>query len=151
MIDKFLWLSSPCFYDYNYNVVLGHVLNFLFIVQDSQQRFISRSYCTWKFSGIYLESIISFIFLISIFKYRYKSVRASQGALVLQRTYLPVQKIEEMWVQSLVQGDPLEDGMATHSSILVWRIPWTVEPHRRGHRSQTWLKQFSTHALPYKC
>ena len=33
-----------------------------------------------------------------------------------------------MRVQSLVQEDPLEDGMATHSSILAWRIPWTEEP-----------------------
>ena len=33
-----------------------------------------------------------------------------------------------MWVQSLGQEDPLEEGMATHSRILVWRIPWTGEP-----------------------
>ena len=33
-----------------------------------------------------------------------------------------------MWVQSLGQEDPLEEGMATHSSIFAWRIPWTVEP-----------------------
>ena len=33
-----------------------------------------------------------------------------------------------MWVQSLGQEDPLEEGMATHSSILAWRIPWTEEP-----------------------
>ena len=33
-----------------------------------------------------------------------------------------------MWVQSLGREDPLEEGMATHSSILVWRIPWTEEP-----------------------
>ena len=33
-----------------------------------------------------------------------------------------------MRVQSLVQEDPLEDSMATHSSILAWRIPWTEEP-----------------------
>ena len=32
------------------------------------------------------------------------------------------------WVQSLGWEDPLEKGMATHSSILVWRIPWTEEP-----------------------
>ena len=32
------------------------------------------------------------------------------------------------WVQSLGQEDPLEEGMATHSSILAWRIPWTEEP-----------------------
>ena len=39
---------------------------------------------------------------------------------------LPV--MQETWVQSLDQEDPLEKGMATHSSILTWRIPWTEEP-----------------------
>ena len=34
---------------------------------------------------------------------------------------------KETWVQSLGQEDPLEEGMATHSSILAWRIPWTEE------------------------
>ena len=33
-----------------------------------------------------------------------------------------------MQVQGLGQEDPLEKGMATHSSILAWRIPWTEEP-----------------------
>ena len=33
-----------------------------------------------------------------------------------------------MWVRSPIQEDPLEEGMATHSSILAWRIPWTEEP-----------------------
>ena len=36
--------------------------------------------------------------------------------------------MQETWVQSLGQKDPLEKGMATHSSILAWRIPWTEEP-----------------------
>ena len=36
--------------------------------------------------------------------------------------------LQETWVQSLVWDDPLEEGMATHSSILAWRIPWTEEP-----------------------
>ena len=36
--------------------------------------------------------------------------------------------MQETWVQSLGQEDPLEEGMATHSSILAWRIPWTEEP-----------------------
>ena len=35
---------------------------------------------------------------------------------------------QETWVQSLGREDPLEKGMATHSSILAWRIPWTEEP-----------------------
>ena len=34
----------------------------------------------------------------------------------------------QTWVQSLGQEDSLEEGMATHSSILAWRIPWTEEP-----------------------
>ena len=33
----------------------------------------------------------------------------------------------ETWVRSLVREDPLEEEMATHSSILAWRIPWTEE------------------------
>jgi len=36
--------------------------------------------------------------------------------------------IQETWVQSLGQEDPLEKGIATHSSILAWEIPWTEEP-----------------------
>ena len=36
--------------------------------------------------------------------------------------------MQEAWVQSLGQEDPLEKGMATHSSILAFRIPWTEEP-----------------------
>ena len=35
---------------------------------------------------------------------------------------------EETWVQSLDREDPLEEGTATHSSTLPWRIPWTEEP-----------------------
>ena len=34
----------------------------------------------------------------------------------------------EIWVLSLGREDPLEEGMATHSSILAWGIPWTAEP-----------------------
>ena len=38
--------------------------------------------------------------------------------------------MQETRVQPLGREDPLENGMATHSSILVWRIPWTEEPGR---------------------
>jgi len=38
--------------------------------------------------------------------------------------------IREIWVQSLGQVNPLEKGMATHRSILAWRIPWTEDPGR---------------------
>ena len=38
--------------------------------------------------------------------------------------------IQETWVQSLGQEDPLEKGMANHSGILAWKFPWTEEPGR---------------------
>jgi len=38
--------------------------------------------------------------------------------------------MQETWVRSLGQEDPLEEGMATHSSILTWKIPRTEEPGR---------------------
>ena len=37
--------------------------------------------------------------------------------------------MQETWVQSLGWEDPLEKKTATHSSILIWEIPWTEEPH----------------------
>ena len=65
----------------------------------------------------------------------------------LYRTSLVAQLVnnlpamQETWIRSLGQEDPLEKEMATHSSILAWRIPWTEEPggllsigsHRVGH------------------
>ena len=56
-----------------------------------------------------------------------------------------------MWVPSLGQEDPLEDSMATHSSILAWRTPLTEEPgglESTELKSQTRLKQLSTGAHP---
>ena len=55
------------------------------------------------------------------------SVRAS---LIAQLVKNPpaMQEPHETQVQSLDQEDPLEEGMATHSSVLAWRIPWTEEP-----------------------
>ena len=46
--------------------------------------------------------------------------------------------MQETWLRSLGQEDPLEKEMATHSSTLAWRIPWTEEPGGllalRGHK-----------------
>ena len=44
--------------------------------------------------------------------------------------------MQETWVQPLDQEDPLEEGMATHPSILAWRTPWTEEPG--GLQSMEW-------------
>ena len=50
-------------------------------------------------------------------------------ALVV-KNMAPNAEDEETRVWSLDQEDPLEEGMAIHSSILAWRIPWTEEPGR---------------------
>ena len=46
--------------------------------------------------------------------------------------------LQETRVQSLVGEDPLEEGMATHSGILAWEIPWTEEPG--GPQSMGWQR-----------
>ena len=57
---------------------------------------------------------------------------ASQVVLVV-KNLLPKQETQEMQVRSLGGKDPLEKEMATHSSILAWKIPWTQEPGRLVH------------------
>ena len=54
----------------------------------------------------------------------YFELRAS----LVAKTVKNLPPMKETQVRSLGQEDPLEKGMATHSSILVWRIPWTEEP-----------------------
>ena len=49
------------------------------------------------------------------------------GGPLVKRTHLPVQETSETQTGSLGREDPLEEGMATHSSILAWRITWTEE------------------------
>ena len=44
--------------------------------------------------------------------------------------------MQETWVQPLGWEDPLEKGMATHTSILAWRIPWTEKPGRLQSKSR---------------
>ena len=53
---------------------------------------------------------------------------SSQGALVGKNLPpSPAQEMQETWVRSLGGEDPLEKGMATHSSLLAWGSPWTEE------------------------
>ena len=52
--------------------------------------------------------------------------------------------MQETWIQLLGWGDPLEKGIATHSSILAWTIPWTEEPGKRqskGHEESNTTEQ----------
>ena len=54
--------------------------------------------------------------------------REVNRASLVAQTVKNLTAMQETWVQSLSQKDPLEKGMETHSSILAWRIPWTEEP-----------------------
>ena len=50
------------------------------------------------------------------------------GLLLVAQTAKNLPAMQKTWVLFLGREDPLEEGMATHSSILAWRIPWTEEP-----------------------
>ena len=58
----------------------------------------------------------------------------SNSITLLAQTVKNLSAEWEIWVRSLGHGDPLEEDMATHSSILFWRIPWAEEPDRLGSR-----------------
>ena len=62
-----------------------------------------------------------------VYEYQVNPMTIIKAFLVAQMVKnLPA--VQGTWVQSLGQEDPLEKGMATHSSILSWRIPWTEVP-----------------------
>ena len=81
-----------------------------------------------------------------------KSVLIYWASLMAQwvKDLLAMQETQETQVRSLGQEDPLEEEMATHFSILAWRIPWTEEPGwaavQRVAKGQT---QLSTHTFIY--
>ena len=55
-------------------------------------------------------------------------IPAELGASLMAQSIKCLPAMQENQVQSLGGEDPLEEGMATHSSILAWTIPWTKEP-----------------------
>ena len=72
------------------------------------------------------------------------------------KNHLPMQETQEKWVQSLGQEDPLEQEIATHSSILTWKIPWmegpgglqSMESRRVRHNSRVCLSRAPKVSLP---
>ena len=55
-------------------------------------------------------------------------IRELTGDSLMPQMVKNLPTMQETWVQFLGWEDPLEKGMATHSSILAWRIPWTEMP-----------------------
>ena len=69
-----------------------------------------------------------------------RNIRHGHWASLVAQTVKNLPEKQETWIQSLGLEDPLEKGMATHSSILAWRSPWTEEPGGLVHgvaKSQT--------------
>ena len=66
----------------------------------------------------------------------------SLGASLVAQTIKNPPAMKETWVQSLGQEDPLEKGVATHSTIPAWEIPWTdvLEDCNRGHKESDMTK-----------
>ena len=87
----------------------------------------------------YLTEIFIFISLIT------STVALYTCAMAQMVKNLPA--LQETWVLSLGREDPLEEGMATHPSILAWSVPWTEEPGRLynpwGHKESDTNEQLS--------
>ena len=102
---------------------------------------------------ICIFSLIAFEFFLFLIFYSFTSCVLLICCLMIivvltspvTQTIKPLPTMRETWVQSLGWEDLLEKEMATHSSILAWKIPWTEEPGRlqsMGSQSQTRLSDF---------
>ena len=87
-----------------------------------------------------MESFITAIPNLLGTRDRFQGRQFSKGwASLATQTVKNLPAIQETWVRSLGREDPLEKGMATHSSILAWRIPWTEEPGSQNSLVVLWL------------
>ena len=100
------------------------------------QNISSLGYCGIGFLNAYMLKMkpIVFAFFNSLTELTIIELRIidSEALLLAQlvKSCLPMQETQETQVRSLGQEDPLEEGMAIHSSILAWKIPWPEEPGR---------------------
>ena len=74
-------------------------------------------FCSFHFFHIYTMPV--YVYLLT------KSLIAEK-----QRIHLPMQETQELWIRYLGWENPLEEEVATHFSILAWKVPWTGEPGR---------------------
>ena len=82
----------------------------------------------WTILKLFIElvTILLLFYVLVFWPQGMWNLRASLVAQMVKN--LPI--VQETWVLSLGWEDPLGEGMATHCSILAWRIPWTEEPGR---------------------
>ena len=91
---------------------------------------INVGWFRWCLPGFSTEKLLLFPFPPFCLEGNHRVQGFPGGAGSGQRTHLPAQEMSETLtlIWSPGQADPLEEGMATHSRILAWRIPWTEEP-----------------------
>ena len=95
---------------------------------------------------LYIVHMFWWIWAYSYIKHNTRSFPSGSVVKNLPAT----QELQDMWVQTLGQEDPLEKGMATRSSIPAWRISWAEEPGRlQGCKESDRLKQMSMHITLY--
>ena len=82
--------------------------------------------CKYPLNYTFFVSQLRFIYTHIQLTVCFKFLQVSKSLLVAEIVKNPL-AMWETWVWSLDQEDPLEEGMATHSSILAWEIPWTEE------------------------
>ena len=113
-----------------------HCINHCFLLFDFQSgKTDSFKHCLKSMGGVNLNAISYFKvseflkiwFLVPIWAHDWNITWASQVALVVKELPCQCRRCETR-VWSLGRKDPLKEGMATHSSILAWRIPWMEEP-----------------------
>ena len=108
-----------------------------------EQSFIEKWLCYWEYE-VELWGWFRIVIRYHIFRARYSLTGFPSGSAVTN--WPAVEQMQEMWVQSLGWEYPLEEEVATHSSTLAWRIPWTEEPgglqstgsHRVRHDWSDW-------------
>ena len=66
--------------------------------------------------------------IFSTEKVKNDTIKLVFGASLMAQMVKNLPEMHETWIQSLGWEDPLEEGMATHSNSLAWRISWTEEP-----------------------
>ena len=71
---------------------------------------------------------LTFVSHLKIRDFKLYFLRGLLGASLVAQSVKNLPAVQETWVQSLGWEDPLEKEMATHSSILAWKISWTEEP-----------------------
>ena len=76
---------------------------------------------------VFLFSLLSTSSLVSIIYLFFSCLRFILGASLVAQMVKNLLAMQETWVRSLGQEDPMEKGMTTHSSILAWRIQWAKE------------------------